>query len=70
MVAASALVALSDSLVLLVISRAVQGCGLSLIPVAMATMRDVLPAPRIPAGVAMMSASLATAPRPVSRCPG
>ncbi|MEV0354839.1 MFS transporter [Nocardia sp. NPDC050697] len=58
-VAASALGAVSDSLPALVVSRAVQGCGLSLIPVAMATMRDVLPAHRVPGAVATMSASMA-----------
>ncbi|BDU00095.1 MFS transporter [Nocardia sputorum] len=58
-VAASLLGALSDALVPLVIARAAQGCGLSLIPVAVATMRDVLPPHRIPGAVATMSASLA-----------
>jgi len=58
-VAASLLGAVSDSLIPLVIARALQGCGLSLIPVAMATMRDVLPPHRVPGGVATMSASLA-----------
>ncbi|MFD4407492.1 MFS transporter [Nocardia sp. NPDC058499] len=58
-VAASVLGALSDALLPLVIARAVQGCGLALIPVAMATMRDVLPPHRVPGGVATMSASMA-----------
>lgn len=58
-VAASLLGAVSDSLIPLVIARAMQGCGLSLIPVAMATMRDVLPPHRVPGGVATMSASMA-----------
>ncbi|MEV0043954.1 MFS transporter [Nocardia rhamnosiphila] len=58
-VAASVLGALSDALLPLVSARAVQGCGLALIPVAMATMRDVLPPHRVPGGVATMSASMA-----------
>ncbi|WP_280436350.1 MFS transporter [Nocardia carnea] len=58
-IAASILGALSDDLLPLVLARAVQGCGLALIPVAMATMRDVLPPHRVPGGVATMSASMA-----------
>lgn len=58
-IAASVLGALSDALIPLIIARAVQGCGLALIPVAMATMRDVLPPHRVPGGVATMSASMA-----------
>lgn len=57
--AASVLGAVSDALGPLIVARAVQGCGLSLIPVAMATMRDVLPAHRVPGAVATMSASMA-----------
>jgi MFS family permease len=58
-VGASFLGALSDGLLPLVLARSVQGCGLALIPVAMATMRDVLPPHRVPGGVATMSASMA-----------
>ncbi|MFI1462366.1 MFS transporter [Nocardia carnea] len=58
-IAASILGALSDALLPLILARAVQGCGLALIPVAMATMSDVLPAHRVPGGVATMSASMA-----------
>ncbi|MEV0366749.1 MFS transporter [Nocardia fusca] len=58
-VAASVLGALSDALVPLVLARATQGCGLALVPVAMATMRDVLPPHRVPGGVATMGASMA-----------
>ncbi|MFI9411343.1 MFS transporter [Nocardia gamkensis] len=58
-VVASLLGAVSDSLLPLVLARAAQGCGLALIPVAMATMRDVLPPHRVPGGIATMSASMA-----------
>nr|WP_280217698.1 MFS transporter [Nocardia neocaledoniensis] len=58
-VAASVLGALSNSLPVLLVARSLQGCGLSLIPVAMAAMRDVLPPRRVPNGVATMSASMA-----------
>lgn len=58
-VGASLLGAVSESLPPLILARTLQGCGLSLIPVAMATMRDVLPPDRVPGGVATMSASLA-----------
>ncbi|MFI2229312.1 MFS transporter [Nocardia testacea] len=58
-VSASVLGALSDALLPLVLARAAQGCGLALIPVAMATMRDVLPPHRVPGGVSTMSASMA-----------
>lgn len=67
--AASVLGALSDALTPLILARAAQGCGLALIPVAMATMRDVLPPHRVAGGVATMSASMAIAPPRGCRCP-
>jgi len=59
MVAGSLLGALSNSLELVVCARAMQGVGMALIPVGIATMRDELPPDRVPLGVALMSATLA-----------
>ncbi|WP_244931312.1 MFS transporter [Nocardioides sp. W7] len=55
----SLLGALSQALPLLITARALQGVGMSLIPVAIAIMRDELPRDRVPLGVALMSATLA-----------
>ncbi|WP_233365642.1 MFS transporter [Rhodococcus globerulus] len=49
----------TEAFPLLIIARAMQGCGLAMVPVATATMRDVLPRERVPGGIATMSASLA-----------
>ncbi|NHP17270.1 MFS transporter [Rhodococcus sp. IC4_135] len=59
MVLGSVLGALSTELPLVITARAMQGIGLSLIPVGIAIMRDELPRERVPLGVALMSASLA-----------
>jgi MFS family permease len=59
MVLGSLLGALSTVLPLLVAARALQGVGMALVPVGIATMRDELPRERIPLGVALMSATLA-----------
>lgn len=59
MVLGSVLGALSTELPLVITARAMQGVGLSLIPVGIAIMRDELPRERVPLGVALMSASLA-----------
>ena len=59
MVLGSALGALSTDLALVITARAMQGVGLSLVPVGIAIMRDELPRERVPLGVALMSASLA-----------
>ncbi|MDV6270854.1 MFS transporter [Rhodococcus globerulus] len=59
MVLGSILGALSTELALLITARAMQGVGLSLVPVGIAIMRDELPRERVPLGVALMSASLA-----------
>ncbi len=58
-VVGSAMGGLFTALPALVIARILQGCGLALVPVAIATMRDVLPAERVPGGVSAMGASLA-----------
>lgn len=47
------------SLELAVLARALQGVGMALVPVGIATMRDELPPHRVPLGVALMSATLA-----------
>ncbi|MDH6291991.1 MFS transporter [Rhodococcus opacus] len=59
MVLGSALGALSASFPLVLAARALQGVGLSLIPVGIAIMRDELPRERVPLGVGLMSATLA-----------
>lgn len=59
MVLGSVLGAVSTDLVLIITARAMQGVGLSLIPVGIAILRDELPRDRMPLGVALMSASLA-----------
>lgn len=59
MVLGSALGALSPSLPFVITARAMQGVGLSLVPVGIAIMRDELPRERVPLGVALMSATLA-----------
>jgi MFS family permease len=59
MVSGSLLGALSHDLVGAIAARALQGAGVALIPIGIAIMRDELPAPRVPLGVALMSATLA-----------
>lgn len=60
MVLGSLIGALSGtSLELAVLARALQGVGMALVPVGIATMRDELPPHRVPLGVALMSATLA-----------
>lgn len=50
--------ALSDSLAVLILARALQGFAPALIPIGISTMRDELPPERIGAAVALMSATL------------
>ncbi|WP_235736481.1 MFS transporter [Nocardioides alcanivorans] len=57
--AGSLLGSFSEFVPLLIAARALQGVGLSLVPVAIAIMRDELPRERVPLGVAIMSATLA-----------
>lgn len=59
MIAGSVLNALSTSLLPAVTARALQGCGMAIIPIGIAIMRDELPAEKVPTGVSLMSASLA-----------
>lgn len=59
LLAGSLLGAASDSLVVLIVARALQGFAPALIPIGISTMRDELPPERIGAAVALMSATLA-----------
>lgn len=59
LLAGSLLGAASDSLVVLIIARALQGFAPALIPIGISTMRDELPPERIGGAVALMSATLA-----------
>ena len=57
----SVIAGLADSLIALVIGRAMQGVGLSLAPVTMAAARDHLPSDRAPAAIALLSVAGAAA---------
>ncbi|ABW13049.1 major facilitator superfamily MFS_1 [Parafrankia sp. EAN1pec] len=50
--------ALSDTLVPMVVGRAMQGLGLAIIPLGISIMRDLLPAKRLIPAMALMSSSL------------
>lgn len=58
MVIGSVVCALADSLVPLVVGRALQGFAAGVIPLGISLMRDVLPAERVGPSTALMSASL------------
>jgi MFS family permease len=58
LVAGSAICALSGSLVLVVIGRALQGCAIGVIPLGISIMRDELPPERLGSAMALMSATL------------
>ena len=58
MVLGSIVCALSDSLWPMIIGRALQGVGIGVIPIGIATMREVLPASRLGSAIALMSSSL------------
>ncbi|MEU1803344.1 MFS transporter [Streptomyces sp. NPDC019937] len=58
LVAGSAVGALSDSLAPMVVGRALQGLAAGVIPLGISIMRDELPAERLGAATALMSASL------------
>ncbi|GAA0591943.1 MFS transporter [Kribbella sandramycini] len=59
LVAGSVLAALSSSLELVLVGRAMQGLASGVIPLGIAIMRDVLPADKVGSATAQMSASLA-----------
>ncbi|MBE3204384.1 MFS transporter [Frankia sp. CH37] len=56
--AGSLVCALSSSLAPVIVGRVLQGLGISLIPLGMSIMRDVLPPERLGRAVALMSSSL------------
>ncbi|MDV8000151.1 MFS transporter [Rhodococcus sp. IEGM 1408] len=58
MVLGSILCALAGSLWPMLIGRALQGVGIGVIPIGIATMREVLPAVRLGPSIALMSSSL------------
>jgi MFS family permease len=53
--AGSVIAALAGSLPVLVAGRAMQGVGLGLVPLGMATARDALPAEKVPATIGLLS---------------
>ncbi|MFD5544760.1 MFS transporter, partial [Streptomyces sp. NPDC127079] len=58
LVAGSVTAALSDSLVPMIVGRALQGLASGVIPLGISIMRDELPAERLGSATALMSASL------------
>ncbi|WP_314036891.1 MFS transporter [Dietzia sp. CH92] len=58
MVAGSVLCALAGSLWPMLIGRFLQGLGIGVIPIGIATMREVLPAARLAPSISLMSSSL------------
>jgi MFS family permease len=58
LIAGSVLGAVSGSLMVLVVARAMQGCGMALIPIGISIMRDELPREKLGAAVALMSGTL------------
>jgi MFS family permease len=58
LVAGSAVSALADSLLPMVIGRGLQGCAMGVIPLGISIMRDILPAEKVGTAIAMMSATL------------
>ncbi|WP_329125711.1 MFS transporter [Streptomyces sp. NBC_01465] len=58
LLAGSVVCALSDSLAPMVVGRALQGCGVAVIPLGISIMRDELPAERLGSAMALMSSSL------------
>ena len=58
MVVGSVLCALSSSLWPMLIGRALQGVGIGVIPIGIATMRELLPPARLGPAISMMSSSL------------
>ncbi len=58
LVLGSLVCALSNSLVPMVVGRAVQGMGMSVVPLGISLMRDVVPPERLGSALALMSSSL------------
>lgn len=58
LVGGSVVAALAASLAPMVVGRGLQGCAMGVVPLGVSIMRDILPAERIGAAVAMMSATI------------
>ncbi|MGW6740008.1 MFS transporter [Streptomyces sp. NPDC055025] len=58
LVAGSVVCALADSLVPMVIGRALQGMGMGIVPLGISAVRDVVPTERVGSSIALISASL------------
>lgn len=58
LVSGSVVAAFSDSLVPMIVGRALQGLAAGVVPLGISVMRDVLPSERLAGSTAMMSASL------------
>ena len=58
MVAGSFVCVVGDSLLVVVIGRALQGCAVGVIPLGISIMRDLLPPERLGSAMALMSATL------------
>lgn len=58
LICGSVLIATTSTLAVALIGRALQGCTVGLVPLAMAVARDVLPADKVPGAVAAISATL------------
>ncbi|MYZ34873.1 MULTISPECIES: MFS transporter [unclassified Streptomyces] len=58
LVAGSVACALADSLVPMVIGRALQGMGMGIVPLGISAVRDIVPTERVGSSIALISASL------------
>jgi MFS family permease len=58
LIVGSVICGLADSLVPVIIGRALQGCSMAVIPLGIGIMNDVLPPERLDSAIALMSASL------------
>ncbi len=54
----SVLCAVADSVVPMIVGRALQGMGMGLVPIGISLLRDVLPAERLGSAIALVSASM------------
>ncbi|WXB13445.1 MFS transporter [Pendulispora albinea] len=60
LLAGSVLGALSTSLAILLVARALQGCSAALVPLAIGAVRDALPAQKAPVGISVVTATMGT----------
>ena len=70
MVIGSVVAAVGGNFLAVVIGRGLQGIAVAQIPTGISIMRDELPREKVPAAVALMSATLGSAVRSDCRCPG